>query len=132
MLPVSEDILLRCLFALLLAKVVIGQTGQDQDGSPFWPILTCGNSPAFSTAACSLGQFSGVDSAGVMELSHTAGHEHALCLRSLIQERNKAGRAGAQARGVKIGRKPLLSPQQVAYARTLLEQGERSNAGLAP
>lgn len=45
--------------------------------------------------------------------------------RSLIQERTKAGRAAAQARGVKMGRKPLLSAQQVAHARTLLAQGER-------
>ena len=45
--------------------------------------------------------------------------------RSLIQERTQAGRAAAQARGVKMGRKPLLSAQQVAHARTLLEQGER-------
>src|SRR5712671_324482 len=45
--------------------------------------------------------------------------------RSLIQERTKAGRAAAQARGVKMGRKPLLSAPQVAHARTLLEQGER-------
>ena len=43
--------------------------------------------------------------------------------RSLIQERTKAGRA-AVARGVKMGRKPKLSPQQVAHARKLLEQGE--------
>ena len=44
--------------------------------------------------------------------------------RSLIQERTKAGRAAAQARGVKMGRKPLLSAQQVAHARKLREQGE--------
>ena len=44
--------------------------------------------------------------------------------RSLIQERTKAGRAAAIARGVKMGRKPKLSPQQVAHARKLLEQGE--------
>ena len=44
--------------------------------------------------------------------------------RSLIQERTKAGRAAAQARGVKMGRKPKLSPQQVAHARKLLDQGE--------
>jgi Enterobacteriaceae phage serine recombinase len=31
--------------------------------------------------------------------------------RSLIQERTKAGRAAAQARGVKMGRKPLLTAQ---------------------
>lgn len=45
--------------------------------------------------------------------------------RSLLQERTKAGRAAAVARGVKLGRKPKLSPQQVAHARKLLEQGER-------
>jgi DNA invertase Pin-like site-specific DNA recombinase len=44
--------------------------------------------------------------------------------RSLIQERTKAGRAAAQARGVKMGRKPLLSAQQAAHARKLREQGE--------
>ena len=44
--------------------------------------------------------------------------------RSLIQERTKAGRAAAQARGVKMGRKPLLTAQQVAYARKLVGQGE--------
>jgi DNA invertase Pin-like site-specific DNA recombinase len=47
--------------------------------------------------------------------------------RSLIQERTKAGRAAAQARGVKMGRKPLLSAQQVTHARKLLEQGEHHN-----
>jgi DNA invertase Pin-like site-specific DNA recombinase len=45
--------------------------------------------------------------------------------RSLIQESTKAGRAAAQARGVKMGCKPLLSVQQVAHACKLLEQGER-------
>lgn len=45
--------------------------------------------------------------------------------RSLIQERTKAGRAAAQARGVKMGRKPLLTAQQVAHAHKLLEDGER-------
>ncbi len=44
--------------------------------------------------------------------------------RSLIQERTKAGRAAAVARGVKMGRKRLLSAQQVAHARKLMEQGE--------
>lgn len=44
--------------------------------------------------------------------------------RSLIQERTKAGRAAAVARGVKMGHKPKLSPQQVAHARKLIEQGE--------
>ena len=45
--------------------------------------------------------------------------------RSLIQERTKAGRAAAIARGVKMGRKPLLSAPQVAHARQLLAQKER-------
>ena len=44
--------------------------------------------------------------------------------KSLIQERTKAGRAAAVARGVKMGRKPKLSPQQITHARKLLEQGE--------
>jgi len=44
--------------------------------------------------------------------------------RSLIQERTKAGREAAKRRGVKLGRKPKLSPQQVAHARKLIEQGE--------
>jgi len=47
--------------------------------------------------------------------------------RSLIQERTKAGRAAAQARGVKMGRKPKLTPQQVVHARKLLGQGESPN-----
>ncbi len=42
----------------------------------------------------------------------------------LIQERTKAGRAAAVARGVRMGRKRLLSAQQVAHARKLIEQGE--------
>ena len=45
--------------------------------------------------------------------------------RSLIQERTTAGRLAAVARGVKMGRKPKLSMQQVAHARKLIEQGER-------
>ncbi len=45
--------------------------------------------------------------------------------RSLIQERTKAGRAAAVVRGVKMGRKPKLTPQQVAHARRLIGQGER-------
>ena len=36
--------------------------------------------------------------------------------RSLRQERTKAGRAAAVARGVKLGRTPKLSPQQMAHA----------------
>lgn len=48
--------------------------------------------------------------------------------RSLIQERTKAGRAAAVSRGVRMGRKPLLTAQQVAHARKLREQGENPNA----
>jgi DNA invertase Pin-like site-specific DNA recombinase len=48
--------------------------------------------------------------------------------RSLIQERTKASRAAARARGVKMGRKPLLSAQQVTHARKLREQGESPGA----
>ncbi|SMF97928.1 Site-specific DNA recombinase [Methylomagnum ishizawai] len=44
--------------------------------------------------------------------------------RSLIRERTQAGRAAAVARGVKMGRKPKLTAQQVAHARALLDQGE--------
>jgi DNA invertase Pin-like site-specific DNA recombinase len=44
--------------------------------------------------------------------------------RSLIQERTKAGREAAKRRGVKLGRKPKLSPHQVAHARKLIEDGE--------
>ncbi|HRW98667.1 MAG TPA: recombinase family protein [Cyclobacteriaceae bacterium] len=44
--------------------------------------------------------------------------------RSLIQERTKAGRVAAVDRGVRMGRKPKLSPQQIAHARKLIEQGE--------
>jgi DNA invertase Pin-like site-specific DNA recombinase len=44
--------------------------------------------------------------------------------RSLIQERTQAGRAAAVARGVKMGRKPKLTPHQIAHARKLIEVGE--------
>ena len=44
--------------------------------------------------------------------------------RSLLLERTQAGTAAAQARGVKMGPKFKLTPQQVAHARTLREQGE--------
>jgi len=44
--------------------------------------------------------------------------------RSLIKERTQAGRAAAIKRGVKMGRKRILSDQQVSHARKLLEQNE--------
>jgi DNA invertase Pin-like site-specific DNA recombinase len=45
--------------------------------------------------------------------------------RSLIAERTKAGVAVARARGVKFGRRPKLTAQQVAQAKKLIAQGER-------
>lgn len=44
--------------------------------------------------------------------------------RSLIDERTKAGRAAAIARGVKMGRKAKLSSEQVKHARKLIDDGE--------
>ena len=40
--------------------------------------------------------------------------------RSNIRERTRAGVQAAQARGVKFGRKPKLTPQQIEHARDLL------------
>ena len=45
--------------------------------------------------------------------------------RSLISERTRAGVKDAQRRGVKFGRKPKLSPQQIDHARKLIDAGER-------
>lgn len=47
--------------------------------------------------------------------------------RSLIQERTKAGRAAAVARGVRMGRKSKLTLQQAYHAKKLIEQGEHHN-----
>lgn len=44
--------------------------------------------------------------------------------RSLIGERTKAGREAAKARGVKMGRKTKLTPQQIEHAHKLLDSGE--------
>src|SRR5580658_2608077 len=45
--------------------------------------------------------------------------------RSLISERTRAGAAAAKARGVKFGRKPKLTRQQINQAVKLIAQGER-------
>jgi hypothetical protein len=45
--------------------------------------------------------------------------------RSLISERTRAGVKDAQRRGVKFGRKPKLTPQQINHARKLIDAGER-------
>lgn len=42
--------------------------------------------------------------------------------RSLIVERTSAGRIAAKARGVRFGPHPSLSAEQIAHARTLVEQ----------
>src|SRR5262245_5714190 len=42
--------------------------------------------------------------------------------RSLIAERTRAGVKAAKARGVKFGRKPKLTPQQIKHARELRDQ----------
>ena len=44
--------------------------------------------------------------------------------RSLISERTHAGVRAAKERGVKFGRKPKLTRQQIDHARKLVEQGE--------
>ncbi len=44
--------------------------------------------------------------------------------RSLISERTRAGVKAAQRRGVKFGRKPRLTPEQISHARKLIDKGE--------
>ena len=44
--------------------------------------------------------------------------------RSIIAERTRAGMKAAKRRGVKFGRKPKLSPAQIAHARELIAKGE--------
>ena len=45
--------------------------------------------------------------------------------RSLISERTRAGVKAAQKRGVKFGRKPKLSPEQIEHAREQIDKGKR-------
>jgi len=45
--------------------------------------------------------------------------------RSLISERTRAGVKAATDRGVKFGRKPKLTRQQIDHARKLIDEGER-------
>ena len=44
--------------------------------------------------------------------------------RSLISERTRGVKA-AQRRGVKFGREPKLTPQQINHARKLIDDGQR-------
>ena len=45
--------------------------------------------------------------------------------RSLISERTSAGVKDAQRWGVKFGRKPKLTPQQIGHALKMIDAGER-------
>jgi DNA invertase Pin-like site-specific DNA recombinase len=51
--------------------------------------------------------------------------------RSLITERTHAGIQAAKRRGVKFGRKRKLTPQQIAHARKVIEQGEETPGSVA-
>lgn len=51
--------------------------------------------------------------------------------RDLTTERTKAGLTAAKRRGVKLGRKPKLSPADIAHARRVIESGEETVAGMA-
>ena len=44
--------------------------------------------------------------------------------RSLTSERTSAGVKAAQRRGVKFGRKPKLTSDQIDHARKLIDKGE--------
>ena len=48
--------------------------------------------------------------------------------RAIATERTRAGLTAAKRRGVKLGRKPSLTSDQLAHARSLIEQGESPRA----
>jgi DNA invertase Pin-like site-specific DNA recombinase len=48
--------------------------------------------------------------------------------RALIVERTRAGLAAAKTRGVRLGRRPVISRAQLDHARTLIEGGESATA----
>jgi DNA invertase Pin-like site-specific DNA recombinase len=52
-------------------------------------------------------------------------------IRELIVEGTHEGLAAARARGVKLGRPPAMTPEQVRSARTLLAQPEHSVTSIA-
>jgi Enterobacteriaceae phage serine recombinase len=51
--------------------------------------------------------------------------------RSLISERTRAGVKAAKARGVKFGRKPKLTADQIDHARELIEAGDKHRSTIA-
>jgi DNA invertase Pin-like site-specific DNA recombinase len=51
--------------------------------------------------------------------------------RDLISERTRAGMQARKARGERIGRRPILLPQQIEEARLLLERPGQTKAGVA-
>lgn len=48
--------------------------------------------------------------------------------RSLIHERTSNGRAAAKAKGVRFGRPPALSAEQIALARQIIDEGQNPRA----
>jgi DNA invertase Pin-like site-specific DNA recombinase len=51
--------------------------------------------------------------------------------RSLISGRTRAGVNAAKRRGVKFGRKPKLSQEQLEHARELIDKGDRDRQSIA-
>lgn len=51
--------------------------------------------------------------------------------RDLIQERTRAGLNAARKRGKRLGRPPVLSPAQIAHARTVIEARRETVSGMA-
>lgn len=51
--------------------------------------------------------------------------------RDLIQERTKAGLRAAKKRGKRLGRPPVLSPAQIAHAKTAIETKRETVSGMA-
>ncbi|MEQ0866936.1 recombinase family protein [Pseudomonas aeruginosa] len=51
--------------------------------------------------------------------------------RALIVDRTRKGRDAAKARGVRFGRRPTLSPEQIAHARRLIDHEGHSTKQVA-
>ncbi|NKL24228.1 recombinase family protein [Rhizobium leguminosarum] len=48
--------------------------------------------------------------------------------RSLIHDRTSSGRAAAKAKGVRFGRPPALSAEQITLARKLIDEGQSARS----